>query len=125
MASPGPISVDDAVKLAQASQELLRKDYLTGIIVLMGAAILGLVAWVIWLQQQLRAEGGLRVQDHKEGEARATSLTERMALHMDRSTEATVLLLAKGQGRGGARTRSGDVAQLEPVSQAKKLPEGA
>lgn len=91
------ISPDEAIKLAQASQELLRKDVLSGTIVIMGAAIIGLVCWVIWLQVRLSWVQDARVADHKEGESRAEKLADRMAIHMDRSTEATVLLLSKGQ----------------------------
>lgn len=113
------ISPEQAIQLAQASQELLRKDVLSGAVVIMGAAIIGLVCWVIWLQVRLSWVQDSRVADHKEGEARAEKLAVRMAVHMDRSTEATVLLLSKGSQRG--RTRTGDV----PITEPKKLPETA
>jgi hypothetical protein len=106
-----PISPDDALKIAQAGQEMLRKDFYSAAFIVMGAAIVGLVAWIIWLQMQL-------VSGREK-------LLERMGVHMDRSTEATTLMLTEIQTRA-RRRRATDVPILgmEPISQAKKLPEG-
>jgi len=78
------------------------------------------LALFLWLMRVSR----LRIDDRDRAQARYDALFERMAVHMDRSTEATSLLLAKGQRAPGARTRAGDAPGLglEPISQVKKPP---
>jgi len=100
-----------ALEIAKAGQEMLRRDFYSAAFIFMGVAILLLAAWVVWLQRhlsavrdalqaQLTTVQNQRVADHVDGERRARELAERMAVHMDRATEATVMMLAK-KGKPG------------------------
>lgn len=82
----------DATKQAY---EAFRRDFLVASVVTM---LLTNIAWAVafWrLLNKLTEAQDKRVEDLKDGEARAVKLTDRMAVHMDRSSEATVLFLSK------------------------------
>lgn len=121
----GPLTPDDAIKLATAAEQMFRRDYLIASVVTLLASN-GIWAWAMrGVLRKLSAVEESRVQDQKEGERRAEGLAQRMAIHMDRATEATVMSLADAQARGKKR-RATDAPILgaESVSQVKKLPEG-
>lgn len=82
------IDPEFALKVAQSAQEMLRKDFYSAAFVIMGAAIVLLAAWIIWLQQKVSSVQELRVKDLRE-----------VAVQLDRNTEMTTLLLADAQSR--------------------------
>ena len=86
------IDPEFALKVAQSAQEMLRRDFYSAAFVIMGAAIVGLVAWVIWLQQRVSSVQELRVKDFRE-----------TAVALDRNTESVTLLLAETQARAKRR----------------------
>lgn len=76
-----PLDPKVALEIAQAGQEMLRKDFYSAAFIIMGAAILGLVAWIIWLQQRLFS----------------------VAVHLDKNTDAVEMLLYEVQSRSKRR----------------------
>lgn len=98
-----------AMKVAEATEAAFRRDYLVASVVVL-LVVNGAWAYAVrGLVRKLSEVQDARVQDHKEGAARYEGVSNRMAVHMDKSTEATVAFLTKAQAARGAR------AAKEPV----------
>lgn len=98
----------------QSMAEGLSHHGLVYLCALSWSASLGLFLWLMRVTR-------LRVDDRDDFQRKLEALTERLAVHMDRNTEATTLLLADAQARA-RRRRSGEVPALgaEPTTGAKR-----
>lgn len=104
--------------VSQVTFDSFRRDYLVASVVVL-LVVNG--AWALAVRGLVRALGAAqeaRVQDKKDDR-------REISIHMDRSTEAMTLMLSEVQQRA-KRRRSTDppVLGMEPVTQAKRLPEG-
>jgi hypothetical protein len=84
--APPPVDPEFALKVAQTGQEMLRKDFYSAAFIIMGAAIVLLAVWIIWLQVKLTGVQELRVKDMRE-----------VAVQSDQVTEATTTLILETQ----------------------------
>ncbi len=94
-----PLDPKVAIETAKETFDLFRRDYLVASVVVM-LAINAIWAWAYSrIFRELARVNEARVQDGKDGERRAEKLTDRMAIHMDRSAEAAVMLLNRPRGK--------------------------
>jgi hypothetical protein len=110
-----------AIKAAQETYDALRRDYLIASVVIL---LLVNVAWAYALRSvmvRLTEVQEKRVQDHKEARKEHGELAARMAVHMERSTEAAIHLLREAELMRSKRRGNKDVPALgpEPVSRPK------
>ncbi len=94
-----------AIEVSNATFDLFRRDYLIASVVVL-LLVNGVWAWAfsrVW--NQLNRVQDRRVQDHIDGEARASALLNRMAVHLDKNTEATTMMLMEAQARAKRRRK--------------------
>ena len=85
--------------ISREAFDAFRRDYLVASVVVL-LLVNGAWAWAVrGLVRALSEVQNARVADHKEAEKRYESVANRMAVHMDKSTEATVALLSREQSK--------------------------
>lgn len=105
-----PVDPQVAIDTTKAMYEGFRRDFIIATVIMLVVQNVGWAWAMVAIVRKLSAVHESRVQDGKDGERRAEKLLDRMAVHMDRASEATTVTNMILLGR----TQSGEHPIVKP-----------